>query len=174
MSAEQPAQRDLLIERLQRAAPAVAAQGALFHQAVADHLGLTLSEVKCLGPLVGGPASVGEIAGRLGLTPGAATRIVDRLTREGYVRREPDPEDGRRVRVVAVPERAAEVAALYEGMAAAWWDVLADCSVEQLAFLDALLARMREVTGLEIARLRLRPRQPGHPGTPEAPGSPPV
>lgn len=159
MSAAQATERDVLIERLLRAAPAAAAQGALFHQAVADHLGLTLSEVKCLGPLVDGPVSVGQIAEVLGLTPGAASRIVDHLAQEGYLRREPDPEDGRKVRAVAVPERTAEITALYEGIAAAWRDTLADCSIEQLAFLDRLLARMREVTGIEIAKLRLRPKR---------------
>src|SRR6476646_12235104 len=90
---------DIIAELLRRA-PRAASDSVLFQQAVADRLGLNLTEVKCLGPLTEGPATVGVIAERLGLTPGAVTRMVDKLERAGYVGREPDPRDGRKVLVI--------------------------------------------------------------------------
>jgi len=43
---------------------------------------------------------VGEIAERLLIRPHTAAELVNRLERLDLVRREPDPEDGRRVEVV--------------------------------------------------------------------------
>jgi len=69
----------------------------LFHHAVAGRLGLGPTDHKCLdllrerGPMVG--SDLGAITG---LTSGAITGVVARLERAGYVRREPDPHDGRK------------------------------------------------------------------------------
>ncbi len=56
------------------------------------------------GSRAGAPARrglyVGEIAERLLIRPHTAAELVNRLERLDLVRREPDPEDGRRVEVV--------------------------------------------------------------------------
>ncbi|MEW1841983.1 MarR family transcriptional regulator [Nonomuraea angiospora] len=57
--------------------------------------------------LESGPVSTGEIARLTGLTPGSATRLVDRLEKAGLVVRHPDPADRRRTLVAL--RRAAEV-----------------------------------------------------------------
>lgn len=46
-----------------------------------------------------GPLSPSRLAERERIQRPSATRIVDRLTREGYVVRRPDPDDGRSCRV---------------------------------------------------------------------------
>jgi DNA-binding MarR family transcriptional regulator len=51
----------------------------------------------------GGPLRVGALADELGVTVATASRTVDALTARGLVRREPDPEDARAVRVRATP-----------------------------------------------------------------------
>lgn len=145
-----------LVAELVSAAPVVASDVVLFHQAIADRVGLNLSEVKCLGRLVDGPCTVGVLAEHLGLSSGAVTKMVDKLAQAGYVAREPDLTDRRRVVVVGTPERLAEITSLYHGMATALGEFLAGCTPEQLAFLRSTLARMREVTSLEIAKLRMR------------------
>ena len=143
-----------IIAELLTAAPRAASDAALFQQAVADRLGLNLTEVKCLGPLAEGPATVGEIAERLRLTPGAVTRMVDKLEGTGYVRRERDRRDGRKVLVIGEPEQLRTVSELYGGMDTAWRELLAECSLDQLDFLHDLLARMRDLTAVEITKLR--------------------
>lgn len=48
--------------------------------------------------------SAGRLAAHAGVTPAAATTIIDRLTRAGYARRRPHPEDRRRVHVELTPK----------------------------------------------------------------------
>ncbi|MFI6676350.1 MarR family winged helix-turn-helix transcriptional regulator [Kribbella sp. NPDC050470] len=78
--------------------------------AVADQLGMPVTEVHAVGALLEiGPAGVRRLADLMGMTTGAVTRLVDRVERAGYVRREPDPADRRRVVVQVVPERVADI-----------------------------------------------------------------
>src|SRR5947207_3712237 len=69
----------------------------LFHHAVAERLGLGPADHKCLDLLRERGAITGsELAAITGLTSGAVTGVVARLERAGYLRREPDPYDGRK------------------------------------------------------------------------------
>ena len=54
--------------------------------------------------LLHGPASAGRLAELTGLTTGAVTGVIDRLERGGFVRRELDPADRRKV--IVVPDAA--------------------------------------------------------------------
>src|SRR3954469_10310539 len=77
----------------------------LFNQAVADRLGMHPTDLQCVNllTLADGPLSTGQIAELTGLTSGSATRLVDRLERAGYVTRQRDSTDRRRVMVQPVP-----------------------------------------------------------------------
>jgi DNA-binding MarR family transcriptional regulator len=147
--------RDQLLAGLAQAAQRAATDGILFHQAVADRLGLHITDLRCLNILLElGPVPAGEIVKRTGLTTGAITRMVDRLEAAGYVRREPDQTDRRRVIIRPEPEQAARIAPLYAGMAAAWTEAIGDHDDHQLeAFLE-LFTRLHELTRREIARLQ--------------------
>src|SRR5215469_18067052 len=69
----------------------------LFHHAVAVRLGLGPTDHKCLDLLrERGPMTGSDLGAITGLTSGAITGVVARLDRAGYLRREPDPLDGRR------------------------------------------------------------------------------
>jgi DNA-binding MarR family transcriptional regulator len=46
-----------------------------------------------------GPLRLGDLAAREGIAPPTLTRIIAGLEESGYVRREPDPTDGRAIRV---------------------------------------------------------------------------
>ena len=50
------------------------------------------------------PTTVSALAARLGITKQGAAQIVEDMQRRGYVRRDPDPTDGR-ARLVALSER---------------------------------------------------------------------
>ncbi|MBO0783324.1 MAG: MarR family transcriptional regulator [Ktedonobacteraceae bacterium] len=70
----------------------------LFHQAVAERMGLNATDFKCLDMLAQrGPLTAGRLAEILGLTGGAITGVIDRLEAAGFVQRERDPGDRRRV-----------------------------------------------------------------------------
>src|SRR4029450_6587237 len=98
--------RTQLLAKLQRAAQTSTTDGILFHQAIADRSGLHVHELRCLNVLAqAGPLTAGELGQQLGLgTTGAVTRMVDRLERAGYVHRQIDPRDRRRVIIQPLPE----------------------------------------------------------------------
>lgn len=93
--------------------------------------GLNRGEFDVLATLYRGgeELSPGELAEALLLSPGATTNRVDRLEAAGLLRRDPDPRDGRGVRVSltdqgrellerALTEHVAGLARLAEGLSA--------------------------------------------------------
>lgn len=62
----------------------------------AKRMGLEVSELAALEHLQAvGPMTLGHLAGRLSMSAGAVTTLVDRLVKKGYVERAPNPEDRR-------------------------------------------------------------------------------
>jgi DNA-binding MarR family transcriptional regulator len=80
-----------------------AAIHALRHVRQVDPVsGLSSARLSALSVLVfGGPRPIGELAAAEQVRPPTMTRLVQALEDEGFVRREPDPADGRAVRVHA-------------------------------------------------------------------------
>jgi DNA-binding MarR family transcriptional regulator len=154
MSRESPARAGLL-DRLTLAGRQLSAATIMFHQTVADRLGLNPTDHKCLDLLsLTGARTAGELAGLTGLTTGAITGVIDRLEKAGFVRREDDPNDRRRVIVRVVPRRYRQVGRLFEYLAAATAELGARYSDEQLATILDFMSRSRET--LHQATLKLR------------------
>jgi DNA-binding MarR family transcriptional regulator len=71
-----------------------------------EEVGLNANDLASLCLLLlHGPAPAGRLAELTGLTTGAVTGLVDRLEQGGFVRRELDPDDRRKVIVVPDPTR---------------------------------------------------------------------
>ena len=88
-----------------------AAQGAvLFHGALAGRAGITITDISCLGVLdKEGPMSTGRLARQIGLTRGGAiTAVLDRLEQAGFLRRQRDAGDRRRVTIELIRGEAYE------------------------------------------------------------------
>ncbi|PTL84882.1 MarR family winged helix-turn-helix transcriptional regulator [Vitiosangium sp. GDMCC 1.1324] len=68
----------------------------------ANHLGgeLSLRQLTVLYSIRDGISSPGQLARRMLVTPAVITGLLDRLERRGYVRRETEPDDRRRLRMV--------------------------------------------------------------------------
>jgi DNA-binding MarR family transcriptional regulator len=97
MGAARKSKHDLVKEIVGRLARQHSTAVVLFHHAVAERLGLGPSDHKCLDLLRERGAMAGSDLGAItGLTSGAITGVVARLERAGYLRREPDPHDGRK------------------------------------------------------------------------------
>jgi DNA-binding MarR family transcriptional regulator len=124
---------------------------------VAEYLGLDISAYRCLDILdQDGPMTVGQLAARARLSPGAITALVDRLEDKGLARRTRDATDRRRV-LVEVTNRALEGAQeLYGTPEDDGAQALAGYSDEELEFLIRFLhgstayqeERMRRLDGL--------------------------
>ena len=79
---------------------------ASYFRAVAARNGMTATDMQVIDMLDGaGPMTAGQLAELTGLTTGAITGMLKRLEEAGIVRRESDPEDGRRVIVRLVQEK---------------------------------------------------------------------
>ena len=77
---------------------------------------MNLTDLQCVAILTStGPITAGQLAETMGLTTGAVTGVINRMERAGYVRREKDPRDGRRVVIQPVPEELERVGAGFFG-----------------------------------------------------------
>lgn len=84
-----------------------------FDRAVADAVGLNLTDMSCLDVLgQRGPLTAGQLAEHTGLTSGAMTTAIDRLEAAGYARRVRDDRDRRRV-VVELTRQARALDGFY-------------------------------------------------------------
>ena len=64
--------------------------------ALAKRMGIGASELAALEHLeAAGPMTPGQLGGRLSMTAGAVTALLDRLEGRGHVERSPNPEDRR-------------------------------------------------------------------------------
>ncbi len=90
-------------------------RSVLLHAAIADKLGLNPSDHKCADVLRDqpGPITAGRLAELTGLSTGAITGVLDRLERAGFVARDQDPSDRRRVVIRCTPERAPDLRPLF-------------------------------------------------------------
>jgi DNA-binding MarR family transcriptional regulator len=145
--------RDELIAALNLAMRTVSGQGVLYSQALAERLGINSTDLECLDIiLTRGPLTAGDLARASGLTTGAITGVVDRLGRAGFVKREPDREDRRKVLVRALPAVEKKVAPLFKPMEQAALAVLSTYDDEALALLlDFLVRSQRSATEVTAA-----------------------
>lgn len=132
----------------------------LFHQAIADRLGMNVTDHKCADILLRtGPITAGELARRTGLTTGAITGVIDRLEKAGFVRRAKDPGDRRRVIIEPLPRRIErEIGPLFESMARAMAELCAGYTIQELAVIRDFTARAHQGAYEEIRKLREKDR----------------
>ncbi|MEO6892634.1 MAG: MarR family transcriptional regulator [Ktedonobacteraceae bacterium] len=127
----------------------------MFHQVVAEHLGLNATDLKCLDLARAEPRlTPGRLAELTGLTTAAVTSILDRLEQAGFVQRERDPSDRRKILVSPLAERAEEVARLFAPLDQALSQLYKDYTTEELAFLDEFAVRVGQILQNETGKLR--------------------
>jgi DNA-binding MarR family transcriptional regulator len=132
--------RQKLVKVLDQEMRAQSAWTLLFHHAVAEHLKLNVTDHKCLDMIwrchettPGECMTPGQLARETKLTTGAVTGVLDRLEQAGYVSREHDPEDRRRIIVRPIPERIkADVWPLFDWVAGEFTKLCARYSEEEL------------------------------------------
>jgi DNA-binding MarR family transcriptional regulator len=149
-------QREELLAGLNDGFRQLSAATILFHQAVADRLGMNVTDHKCADILARtGPITAGELARHTGLTTGAITGVIDRLEGAGFVRRVRDPHDRRRVIVEPVVKRMEQVIGpLFESMGRAAAELCARYSTEELAVIRDFTARAHQMAIDEARKLR--------------------
>jgi DNA-binding MarR family transcriptional regulator len=144
-----------VLGELHRGLRSFTAYAVLFSQAVAERLGLSATDSRSMDILSqSGPITAGRLAELTGLTTGAVTGIVDRLERAGFVRRQKDPTDRRRVIIQPIADRESEAFAILDSMQTSVAKLLERYDQKELATIADFLANSAATTAEEIARLR--------------------
>jgi len=142
----------------------------LFHHAVAERLGLGPTDHKCLDLLRDRGAMAGaDLAAITGLTSGAITGVVARLERAGYLRREQDPQDGRK-QILRVALKQSPIHEVIGPLRRDVAEVLQGFDAHQLTAIAEFLTRTTDLIYRHAALLRAenisgfsRPSAPGQP-----------
>ena len=133
------------------------ANAVLFQDAVARTGGLNSTDLQTVSLLMSqGPATPGELAERTGLSAGGAiTAVIDRLEKAGYVSRQRDQADRRRVIVTADVDKVLEqVGPVYGRVGARWAAYLDTLTDEQIELANEVFARASQINREEIELLR--------------------
>jgi DNA-binding MarR family transcriptional regulator len=129
----------------------------MFHQAIANILGLHITDHKCLDLIYRfGAMPAGRLAELTGLTTGAVTGIIDRLEKAGYVRRTNDPKDRRRTIVEPTRNKRLErkLELIFTPLHERMYKLLSSYSDSELAFLLDAVNKTLEQTREESKKLR--------------------
>lgn len=91
------------------------------------------------------PVGPGELAHRLGLSPAAATELVDRLTAAGHVERHRDLADRRRIRLQPSPDAIGAVLGQLDSLITDLDAAARDATPEERAVIVRFLDRITAV-----------------------------
>jgi DNA-binding MarR family transcriptional regulator len=128
----------------------------LLGQLSAERIGINVTDLNCLNIVaLTGPMTAGELARATGLTTASITGVLDRLEEGGFVRRDRDPKDRRRVIVNLKPGPGLrEIAPTFGPLVMAWRAAAASYSDEELRLLLGFQRRFEDIVRDQLARLR--------------------
>lgn len=135
----------------------ISTETIMLHQAVAEVLGLHITDNKCLDFIYRfGAMPAGRLAELTGLTTGAVTGVIDRLEAAGYVRRTNDPKDRRRTIVEPTRNKKLErrLETIFAPLGERMSKLLSLYSDSELAFLLDATTKMLEQSREESKRIR--------------------
>jgi DNA-binding Lrp family transcriptional regulator len=128
----------------------------LMSQAAADRIGINATDLNCLNILsFSGQLTAGELAKATGLTTASITGVVDRLEQAGFVHRERDAADRRRVVIHLDTARAlGTIAPVFGPMLGAWQRMTDQYTDDQLRLIVAFYDQVEHVIRDHLAHLR--------------------
>lgn len=139
--------------------------GASFFRVAATQSGMAAdTDIQVMDILdLAGEISAGQLADLMGMTTGATARILNRLEEAGLVRRERDPNDGRKVivRLARDKDEMPKMGPIFASLGNAWEELAANYDDEQIAFLLSFLTRLNAMTRKECIRLQEAPSSEG-------------
>ncbi len=153
MSGTQQKKSDLIEKSLEKGR-ALGMATLIFHQGIAERLGLNGTDHKCVDILLRtGPITAGELSEITGLTTGAITGVIDRLETANLVRREHDPNDRRRVivRPLPDPKRGKEMAALFTGLQKSMLELASGYTAKELEVIVDFMTKSVDVFAQETS-----------------------
>ncbi|MFC9623735.1 MarR family winged helix-turn-helix transcriptional regulator [Streptomyces sp. NPDC056930] len=109
-----------------------------------EPIGITPAQFRLLRTVAhyDGPPRMADLAQRLDVVPRAVTSLVDGLEASGRVRRTPDPDSRRVVRIEITEEGLATLRSLRDARRAAAEEILAPLTADQREVLGGLLSAL--------------------------------
>ncbi|GGV86499.1 MarR family transcriptional regulator [Streptomyces gelaticus] len=109
-----------------------------------EPMGITPAQFRLLRTVAhyDGPPRMADLAQRLDVVPRAVTTLVDGLEASGRVRRAPDPDSRRVVRIEITEEGFATLRSLRDARRAAAEEILAPLTADQREVLGGLLSAL--------------------------------
>ena len=128
----------------------------LLGAASAERIGINVTDLNCLNILaLQGHMTAGDLARVTGLTTASITGVLDRLEEAGFVRRERDPHDRRRVIVRLDAARGMrDVAPVFIPVIAAWRNVAARYTDDELRLILGFQEQLEQIMRDRLVELR--------------------
>src|SRR5580698_6045449 len=128
----------------------------LLSQAAAERIGINVTDLNCLNVVaLTGSMTAGELARATGLTTASITGVLDRLEESGFVRRERDLADRRRVIVrLNLTRGLRDVAPVFAPMLAAWRAATARYTDDELRLILSFQLELEQILRDQLTRLR--------------------
>ncbi|MEV0393563.1 MarR family transcriptional regulator [Polymorphospora rubra] len=151
---DDPAERAEALQAVADSGRRLSTAMILFHTNLSKRVGLGPTEEKVLDLVHRhGHPSVRDLAEQTGMAKNSISDVLDRLERKGFVIRQPDPSDGRKVAVVATEEGAARIRDLFVGMMTQLDQLNAEYSAADLALIAGYQRRAAAIQEAEGRRL---------------------
>lgn len=154
--------RAALIAELTEGARDMAGWTLMLHQAITTRFGLGPTDMKCLDLARDErDLTAGRIAEITGLSTSAVTSAVDRLEKRGFVTRERDPDDRRKVLIRPTGAHDAEAAEIFGEVGKRFQDALDDYTDAELELISGFVRRVNAGSREVIPEITGRGTAPG-------------
>lgn len=139
-----------LTHRLQR----YGMRSVLFQQYMAQKIGVSHTDLKSAEILnETGPITAGELSKITGLSTGSVTALINRLEKSGYVKRERDQLDGRKVMIVPIPERQEQIKSHYQSLSMATKELCSAYNEQELILINQFVEEITKIMDKENDKL---------------------
>lgn len=148
--------REQLLELFNEELRSFSTETIMFHQNVAERLGLNSTDHKCLDIILRNyPMTAGKLAEMTGFTTGTVTGVIDRLEKASYVYRDKDPNDRRRVIInVHLQKVEKEILPLFTSFSQSMRELFEKYNDQEIKFLFDFVARSRAILHEESKKVR--------------------
>ena len=155
---EKSSSRQAVIRQVQMALRSMGGQLGRLNSSIAALLELRGGDIELLDHIGRvGPVSPGELADQLHIHPATMTGILDRLEKGGWIVRERDSPDRRKVQLRAVRTRGPELVKLYAPMNAALVKISSEFTADQLEAIRDFLIGVGEAASDAVDDLHEEP-----------------
>ncbi|MEW5552591.1 MarR family transcriptional regulator [Peribacillus frigoritolerans] len=139
-----------LTHRLQR----YGMRSVLFQQNMAQKIGVSHTDLKSAEILnETGSITAGELSKITGLSTGSVTALINRLEKSGYVKRERDQLDGRKVMIMPIPERQEQIKSHYQSLSMATKELCSAYNEQELILINQFVEEITKIMDKENDKL---------------------